>query len=63
MPGQQVGSAQRSLQFPFSAVAGQDEVKLALILAAVDPAIAGVLLRGEKGSAKTTLARALASLL
>ncbi|MDQ1418375.1 MAG: magnesium chelatase subunit [Acidimicrobiaceae bacterium] len=63
MPGQQVGSAQRSLQFPFSAVVGQDEVKLALILAAVDPAIAGVLLRGEKGSAKTTLARALASLL
>ncbi len=50
-------------QFPFSAVVGQDEVKLALLLAAVDPAIAGVLLRGEKGSAKTTLARALASLL
>ncbi len=52
-----------SRQFPFSAVVGQDEVKLALLLAAVDPAIAGVLLRGEKGSAKTTLARALASLL
>jgi magnesium chelatase subunit D len=50
-------------QFPFSAVVGLDEVKLALLLAAVDPALAGVLLRGEKGSAKTTLARGLASLL
>jgi magnesium chelatase subunit D len=50
-------------QFPFSAVVGQDEVKLALLLAAVDRAISGVLLRGEKGSAKTTLARGLASLL
>ncbi len=50
-------------QFPFTAVVGQDDVKLALLLAAVDPAIAGVLLRGEKGSAKTTLARGLASLL
>ena len=49
--------------FPFSAVVGQDEVKLALLLAAIDPTIAGVLLRGEKGSAKTTLARGLASLL
>ena len=50
-------------QFPFSAVVGQDDVKLALLLAAVDPTIAGVLLRGEKGSAKTTLARGLAALL
>ncbi len=49
--------------FPFSAVVGHDEVKLALLLAAIDPAIGGVLLRGQKGSAKTTLARGLASLL
>nr|MDQ2725663.1 AAA family ATPase [Actinomycetota bacterium] len=50
-------------RFPFSAVVGQDDAKLALQLAAVDPRIGGVLLRGEKGSAKTTLARGLAGLL
>lgn len=51
------------LPFPFSAVVGVDEAKLALLLATVDRSIGGVLLRGEKGSAKTTLARGLASLL
>ena len=50
-------------QFPFAAVVGQDDAKLALCLAAVDPAIGGVLLRGAKGSAKTTLARGIAALL
>jgi magnesium chelatase subunit D len=50
-------------RFPFSAVVGQDEAKLALQLAAVEPRLGGVLLRGEKGSAKTTLARGLAGLL
>ena len=49
--------------FPFRAVVGQDEAKLALLLAAAEPAIGGVLLRGQKGSAKTTLARGLARLL
>ncbi len=49
--------------FPFSAVAGHEDAKLALMLNAVDPRIGGVLLRGQKGSAKSTLARALASLL
>jgi magnesium chelatase subunit D len=49
--------------FPFGAVVGQDEAKLALVLAAAEPAIGGVLLRGQKGSAKTTLARGLARLL
>ena len=48
---------------PFSAVVGQDEAKLALLLNACDPRIGGVLLRGDKGSAKTTLARGLARLL
>lgn len=49
--------------FPFSAVVGQEDAQQALLLAAVDPAIGGVLLRGEKGSAKSTLARGLAGLL
>ncbi|MHB8458033.1 MAG: ATP-binding protein, partial [Acidimicrobiales bacterium] len=49
--------------FPFAAVVGMDEVKLALLLGAVEPRLGGVLLRGQKGSAKTTLARGLAELL
>ena len=49
--------------FAFSSVVGQDDAKLALLLCAIDPAIGGVLLRGQKGSAKTTVARGLAALL
>jgi magnesium chelatase subunit D len=52
-----------SAAFPFSAVVGQEQLKLALLLNAVEPAVGGVLLRGQKGSGKTTLARGLASLL
>ncbi len=48
---------------PFSAVVGQDDARLALLLGAVDPGIGGVLLTGEKGTAKTTLVRALAGIL
>jgi magnesium chelatase subunit D len=48
---------------PFSAVVGLDQAKQALLLAACEPRLGGVLLRGDKGSAKTTLARGLAALL
>ncbi|HUY86909.1 MAG TPA: AAA family ATPase, partial [Acidimicrobiales bacterium] len=58
-----MGNPTTSQHFPFSAVVGSEDVKLALLLNALDPAIGGVLLRGEKGSAKSTLARGLAALL
>ncbi len=49
--------------YPFSALVGQDEMKLALLLNAVSPQIAGVLVQGEKGTAKSTAVRALQVLL
>jgi magnesium chelatase subunit D len=49
--------------YPFSALVGSDDLKLALILNAVHPAIGGVLVRGEKGTAKSTAVRGLAGLL
>ncbi|CAM3267743.1 VWA domain-containing protein [Tsukamurella hominis] len=50
-------------RYPFSAVVGHDELRLALTLCAIAPAVGGVLVRGEKGTAKSTAARALAPLL
>ncbi|WP_086751171.1 MULTISPECIES: putative cobaltochelatase [Streptomyces] len=52
-----------SVPFPFTAVVGQDDLRLALLLNAVSPAVGGVLVRGEKGTAKSTAVRALAALL
>ncbi|MFJ6709206.1 MULTISPECIES: putative cobaltochelatase [unclassified Streptomyces] len=49
--------------FPFTAVVGQDDLRLALLLNAVSPAVGGVLVRGEKGTAKSTAVRALSVLL
>jgi len=49
--------------YPFSAVVGHDDLRLALLLNAVHPVIGGVLVRGEKGTAKSTVVRGLAALL
>jgi Mg-chelatase subunit ChlI len=49
--------------YPFTAIVGQERMKLALILNAINPSIGGVLIRGEKGTAKSTAVRALARLL
>jgi magnesium chelatase subunit I len=51
------------LAFPFSAIAGQDEMKRAIIVAAVDPGIGGVLVFGDRGTGKSTAVRALAAML
>ncbi|CAL9317191.1 putative cobaltochelatase [Streptomyces sp. SudanB182_2057] len=52
-----------STPYPFSAIVGQDDLRLALLLNAVSPAVGGVLVRGEKGTAKSTAVRALSALL
>src|SRR4051812_13033532 len=49
--------------FPFSAIVGQEEMKLAVLIAAVEPAIGGVLVFGDRGTGKSTAVRALAALL
>ncbi|SDK93912.1 VWA domain-containing protein [Nonomuraea jiangxiensis] len=50
-----------TITYPFSAVVGLDDLKLALVLNAVSPRVGGVLVRGEKGTAKSTIVRALAA--
>ncbi len=56
-------SRRKLTMFPFSAIVGQDDMKQALLIAAVDPAVGGVLLFGDRGTGKSTAVRALASLL
>src|SRR5689334_3126879 len=60
-------TSQKSLKaasvYPFAGIVGQDEMKLALVLNVIDPAIGGVLLMGHRGTGKSTAVRALADLL
>jgi magnesium chelatase subunit I len=58
-----VVSAARRAPFPFTAIVGQEEMKRALLIAAVDPSIGGVLVFGDRGTGKSTAVRALAALL
>ncbi len=53
----------RRAVFPFTAVIGQDEMKLALMLNVIDPKIGGVMIMGDRGTGKSTTIRALADLL
>ncbi|CCQ16840.1 Magnesium chelatase [Rhodococcus sp. AW25M09] len=59
----QQGGSNPEPGYPFGAIVGQDRLRLSLILCAVHPGIGGVLIRGEKGTAKSTVVRALATLL
>jgi Mg-chelatase subunit ChlI len=50
----EVSVTRNALSFPFSAIVGQETLKTALLVNAVDPKVGGVLVRGEKGTAKST---------
>ena len=53
----------RRVVFPFTAIVGQDEMKLALLLNVIDPKVGGVMIMGDRGTGKSTTIRALADLL
>jgi magnesium chelatase subunit I len=56
-------SKEKQLLFPFAAIVGQEQMKTALLLNIVDPGVGGVLIKGEKGTAKSTAVRSLAQVL
>jgi len=56
-------ASNRRLVFPFTAIVGQEEMKLALLLNVIDPKIGGVMIMGDRGTGKSTTIRALADLL
>lgn len=62
-PTAQASMTSRRVVFPFTAIVGQEEMKLALLLNVIDPKIGGVMIMGDRGTGKSTTIRALADLL
>ncbi|MEW5861497.1 MAG: magnesium chelatase ATPase subunit I, partial [Cyanobacteriota bacterium] len=62
-PTAQAPITARRVVFPFTAIVGQEEMKLALLLNVIDPKIGGVMIMGDRGTGKSTTIRALADLL
>jgi magnesium chelatase subunit I len=62
-PTAQTPTTARRVVFPFTAIVGQEEMKLALLLNVIDPKIGGVMIMGDRGTGKSTTIRALADLL
>ncbi len=62
-PTAQTTASTRRVVFPFTAIVGQEEMKLALLLNVIDPKIGGVMIMGDRGTGKSTTIRALADLL
>ena len=62
-PTAQAPTTARRMVFPFTAIVGQEEMKLALLLNVIDPKVGGVMIMGDRGTGKSTTIRALADLL